>query len=45
MVRLLDFLYAKHGFDYNFNGWGAQVIEPVILDFLRENASAPNQFR
>jgi acetyl esterase/lipase len=29
--------YAQHGFDYNFNGWGAQVSESVILDFLREN--------
>jgi len=29
--------YAQHGFDYNFNGWGAQVVQPVLLDFLREN--------
>ena len=28
--------YAQHGFDYNFNGWGAQIVEPVLLDFLRE---------
>jgi len=26
--------YAQHGFDYNFNGWGAQVTQPVLLDFL-----------
>ncbi|MGI8641190.1 MAG: alpha/beta hydrolase [Pyrinomonadaceae bacterium] len=29
--------YAQHGFDYNFNGWGAQVVKPVIVEFLREN--------
>lgn len=29
--------YAQHGFDYNFDGWGAQVIKPQILEFLREN--------
>jgi acetyl esterase/lipase len=29
--------YAQHGFDYNFNGWGAQISETAILDFLREN--------
>ncbi len=29
--------YAQHGFDYNFNGWGAQISERVILDFLSEN--------
>jgi acetyl esterase/lipase len=29
--------YAQHGFDYNFNGWGAQISERAILDFLREN--------
>ncbi|MEP6901955.1 MAG: alpha/beta hydrolase [Actinomycetota bacterium] len=29
--------YAQHGFDYNFNGWGAQITKPVMLDFLREN--------
>lgn len=26
--------YAQHGFDYNFNGWGAQVMQRVLLDFL-----------
>lgn len=26
--------YAQHGFDYNFRGWGAQVVRPVMLDFL-----------
>jgi acetyl esterase/lipase len=29
--------YAQHGFDYNFNGWGAQIAKPLILDFLTEN--------
>lgn len=26
--------YAQHGFDYNFNGWGAQIVKPVMLEFL-----------
>lgn len=29
--------YAQHGFDYNFYGWGAQVLRPALLDFLRAN--------
>ncbi len=29
--------YAQHGFDYNFNGWGAQIVRPSLLDFLRAN--------
>jgi acetyl esterase/lipase len=32
--RALFIPYAQHGFDYNFNGWGAQVAQHVILDFL-----------
>ncbi|MBA3633825.1 MAG: alpha/beta hydrolase [Acidobacteria bacterium] len=32
--------YAQHGFDYNFNGWGAQIVKPVISEFLRENTKA-----
>lgn len=32
--------YAQHGFDYNFDGWGAQVVQPVLLDFLRENTAS-----
>ena len=28
--------YGQHGFDYNFNGFGAQIIQPEILDFLSE---------
>ena len=31
--------YAQHGFDYNFNGFGSQIIQPEILDFLRENTA------
>jgi acetyl esterase/lipase len=27
--------YAQHGFDYNFNGWGAQVAQHVMLEFLK----------
>jgi len=27
--------YAQHGFDYNFDGWGAQIVQPVMLRFLR----------
>ncbi len=26
--------YAQHGFDYNFNGWGAQAVKSAILDFF-----------
>ena len=29
--------YAQHGFDYNFYGWGAQIVKPAILKFMREN--------
>ncbi len=29
--------YAQHGFDYNFYGWGAQIVKPAMLKFLREN--------
>ena len=28
---------AQHGFDYNFNGFGAQIVQPVLLEFLDEN--------
>lgn len=26
--------YAQHVFDYNFNGWGSQIVQPVLLEFL-----------
>ncbi len=29
--------YAQHGFDYNFNGWGSQIAQPVMLRFLQTN--------
>lgn len=32
--------YAQHGFDYNFNGFGAQIVQSEILNFLRENTQA-----
>jgi acetyl esterase/lipase len=27
--------YAQHGFDYNFDGWGSQIAQPLIAAFLR----------
>jgi len=35
--KTLFISYAQHGFDYNFNGFGAQIAESAILNFLREN--------
>ena len=32
--------YAQHGFDYNFNGFGSQISQAAILDFLHENTQA-----
>jgi acetyl esterase/lipase len=32
--------YAQHGFDYNFNGFGAQIAQSAILRFLREHTQA-----
>lgn len=32
--KTLLFPYAQHGFDYNINGWGSQVTERVMLEFL-----------
>ena len=32
--------YAQHGFDYNFNGFGAQLVQPEILRFLNANTRA-----
>jgi acetyl esterase/lipase len=28
--------YAQHGFDYNFHGWGSQIVKPVLLRFFEE---------
>lgn len=35
--RMILIPYAQHGFDYNFNGFGAQIVQPEILEFLGEN--------
>lgn len=29
--------YAQHGFDYNFHGWGSQLVKPRLLEFILEN--------
>ncbi|MCA1640527.1 MAG: hypothetical protein LC785_00800 [Acidobacteria bacterium] len=34
--------YAQHGFDYNFDGWGSQVAQPVVAAFLRAQLSEPS---
>jgi len=38
--QTLSIPYAQHGFDYNFNGFGAQIVQPEILRFLSENTRA-----
>ncbi|HEY1404031.1 MAG TPA: alpha/beta hydrolase [Pyrinomonadaceae bacterium] len=35
--RALLIPYAQHAFDYNFDGWGSQLIRPLLLNFLREH--------
>ncbi len=35
--KLVSIPYAQHGFDYNFNGWSSQIVQTVMIDFLREN--------
>ncbi len=35
--RTISIPYAQHGFDYNSNGWGSQITESVLLEFLRVN--------
>ncbi len=32
--------YAQHGFDYNFHGFGSQIIKNKMLNFLRENTDS-----
>ncbi len=32
--------YAQHGFDYNFKGFGSQIVQPLLLDFLGANTAA-----
>lgn len=29
--------YAQHAFDYNFDGWGSQIVRHRLLDFLRRH--------
>ena len=41
--RALFIPYAQHGFDYNFNGWGAQVTQQVILDFLNTQMKSKSE--
>jgi hypothetical protein len=33
--------YAQHGFDYNFDGWGSQIAQPLVAAFLRAHLSQP----
>lgn len=33
--------YGQHGFDYNFNGWSAQISQPVLRQFLQTYLLAP----
>ncbi|MDT7541797.1 MAG: hypothetical protein QOE33_1701 [Acidobacteriota bacterium] len=35
--------YAQHGFDYNFDGWGSQLAQPLILAFLRAHLVSPTK--
>ncbi|MBC8103438.1 MAG: alpha/beta hydrolase [Cytophagales bacterium] len=32
--------YGLHGFDFNLNGWGSQIAQPVLLSFLRKHLAA-----
>ncbi|MFN2453612.1 MAG: alpha/beta hydrolase fold domain-containing protein [Pyrinomonadaceae bacterium] len=38
--RTIFIPYAQHGFDYNFNGWGSQLAQPVMLGFLETHLAA-----
>ena len=38
--RVLFIPYGQHGFDYNFNGWGSQVTQVVIRDYLNHHLSS-----
>jgi acetyl esterase/lipase len=37
----LHVAYAQHGFDYNFDGWGSQLVQPLLLTFLRAHLLPP----
>jgi acetyl esterase/lipase len=28
--------YGQHGFDFNFNGWSSQIVQPVLRQFLQQ---------
>ncbi|MFL6227220.1 MAG: alpha/beta hydrolase fold domain-containing protein [Pyrinomonadaceae bacterium] len=38
---MLHVAYAQHGFDYDFDGWGSQLAQPLIVSFLRTHLAAP----
>lgn len=38
--RLVILPWADHGFDIFFDGWGSQIIQPIIRDFLDANLGA-----
>ena len=38
--RALLIPYAQHAFDYNFDGWGSQLMRPLLLNFLREHLNS-----
>lgn len=29
--------YAQHGFDYNFHGFGSQIVKPALIEFLHNS--------
>ena len=35
--RLVILPWADHGFDLFFDGWGSQIVQPIIRDFLAAN--------
>jgi acetyl esterase/lipase len=37
----LHVAYAQHGFDYNFDGWGSQLVQLLLLTFLRTHLLPP----
>ena len=37
--KVLFIPYGQHGFDFNFNGWGSQVAQKVLLAHLEEHLS------
>ena len=35
--KILMIPYGQHGFDYNFDGWGSQIIQVVLLEHLNKH--------